>query len=121
MTTTTFATAPLRAKGELGDLTADDVCSPETLYKHVLGIEPGSAASSLVAFSYAPFEGEHGEDKPDNVINLRMSPMEFVYLQQFWLEIIDYVNEGASSNTNPTHQMWPAPPIESSSIQLLNF
>ena len=52
----------------------------------------------LAASHYYDADGDVEEEslssRPDAVLSVRLAPMRFVYLQQFWLEIIDYVFEG---------------------------
>ncbi len=110
-----------RTKAKIGNLSFTDPSSAAntTLYKEILGLKAGSAneeAASLLEMdlSLCPrkrhlvasgeeFDATRGVaiDTSDGTVrgsdmtvSMHFSPMRFVYLQQFWMEIIDYFFEG---------------------------
>jgi hypothetical protein len=103
-------------EGSIGAIHVEDVCSTHTLYRDMISTHR-SSLSSLARFSYKNAvmlanhhnskasssnenkdrevdEEEVGIEEGCNLLSLSLSSMKFVYLQQFWLEIVDYVSEG---------------------------
>eukprot|EP01052_Picozoa_sp_SAG31_P008229 SAG31_NODE_411_length_15982_cov_7.055027_1_plen_4456_part_00 len=84
--------------GELGNLSVTDL-SPEGAtndeYRELLGLKERGA--SLLTFDYEYFSREsplHSEKGFDSQLQLHFSPMKFVYIQQQYFELLDYLYAG---------------------------
>jgi hypothetical protein len=85
----------IHCSGTLGNLSGNDLTiSEDGLYSEILGLMD-ETGSSLVDFKFDTYDPE-ALDFPghNSLLGLRFSPMRFVYIQQFWLEFIDYLWEG---------------------------
>jgi hypothetical protein len=99
-----------RVSGTLGNFTLTDVSTPGTRYREILGLQRTSGqqiekdgqstnsasalphGSSLVQFSYSMFGGQRAQRLGfGSALDMEMSPVRLCYVQQYWLEIWDYM------------------------------
>ena len=110
-----------RTNASIGNLIVLDTgtSASRTLYKKILGLQTGDTDGSLLRFSlsinprerqmsFVPDDTMVGSEDVsvsidydaglvrgcDFSVNATLSPMRFVYIQQLWLEIVDYFFEG---------------------------
>ena len=125
-----------RVSGTLGNFSLTDVSTPGTRYREILGLQRTSGQqigklgkenrstlalphnSSLVQFSYTMFGGQRAQRLGfGSALDLEMSPVRLCYVQQYWLELWDYVFSavlvgsvlGAGSARTPLAELPPEP------------
>ena len=106
ITTATIANARLRDP---------DGMTGGSLYGQMIGLQqssgfnnaPSTQPSSIVQMSFETFTNSSNDDEPEfhNEMKIEFSPMKFVYMYQFWLEIFDYFFEGILG-----HAVWGTKP-----------
>lgn len=80
---------------KLGDLVVLDTCTSGTLYQQVWGRKHAGDREALVTVSLQAFgPARAAREGADSKLIVEVLPTSLVYLQQFWMEFLDYTLHG---------------------------
>ena len=72
-----------------------DALTGKTLYGQMIGLQSSSQPSSIVQMSFETFtSASTTEPEFHNSMKIDFSAMKFIYIHQFWMELVDYFYEG---------------------------